>query len=128
MSEENVELVRRIYEGGDLSDVEITPDVEYVNPPEAIEPGLRRGRDEVTRALQKASESFDTVRYEVHDLYDAGDAVIGSVSFFARLGGSDTEVVQDEVHTWTFRDGKLARFEWGRDLKAALEAAGLSER
>jgi hypothetical protein len=31
------------------------------------------------------------------------------------------------VHTWTLRDGRITRFEWGRDLKKALEAAGLSE-
>ena len=127
MSKENVEVVRRIYEGGDLSDVEVIPDVEYVNPPEAIEPGVRRGQADVTQALQSASESFDTARYEVHDLFEAGDVVIASVTFFARMGGSDTEVVQEEAHTWTFRDGRLARFEWGRDLKAALQAAGLSE-
>jgi hypothetical protein len=30
-----------------------------------------------------------------------------------------------EAHTWTLRDGQIVRFEWGRDLQRALEAAGL---
>jgi hypothetical protein len=34
-------------------------------------------------------------------------------------------VVQEEAHTWTLRDGKIVRFEWGRDLRTALEATGL---
>jgi hypothetical protein len=41
--------------------------------------------------------------------------------------GESSEVVQDEAHTWTLEDGKIARFEWGRDLGRALEAAGLRE-
>jgi len=48
MSEENVELVRRIYEEGliyrdptQLVDELGTPDIEYVNPSHAVEPGVR---------------------------------------------------------------------------------------
>jgi hypothetical protein len=59
MSQQNVELVRRIYEDGLLDrDPErvvhefATPDIEYVNPPEAVEPGTRRGPAEVVEALQ----------------------------------------------------------------------------
>jgi hypothetical protein len=35
--------------------------------------------------------------------------------------------IQEEAHTWTLRDRKVARFERGLNLEAALEAAGLSE-
>ena len=50
MSQENVELVQRLYEAGlfDQDPAEwlpelATPDIEYVNPPDAVEPGVRRG-------------------------------------------------------------------------------------
>jgi ketosteroid isomerase-like protein len=47
MSEENVELVRRIYDiwarEGSAREL-IAEDVEYVNPTYAVEPGTRRGR------------------------------------------------------------------------------------
>jgi hypothetical protein len=36
-------------------------------------------------------------------------------------------VTQEEAHTWTFRDGKVISFEWGRDLPAVLKAVGLSD-
>jgi hypothetical protein len=40
---------------------------------------------------------------------------------------SGVEVSQEEIHTWTLRNGKPVRFEWGRDLAAALNAVGLEE-
>jgi len=133
MSQENVELVRRIYQDGLFDDQPdqvlalAAPDVEYVNPPEAVDPGVRRGTAEVARAFQNISESFDSFRHELHELFDAGDSVVAWVSFCTRSGGSETQVVQKEAHTWTLRGGRVVRFEWGRDLKAALEAAGLGE-
>jgi ketosteroid isomerase-like protein len=134
MSEQNVELVRQIYSDGlfdrdpdrivqDLA----TPDIEYVNPPEAVEPGIRRGRAQVARAMRSSSELFDWRRHEVRELFDCEDAVVAAVSFTARIRGSGAELVQEEAHTWTFRDGRIVRFEWGRELNAALEAAGRRE-
>ncbi len=128
---ENVELVRRIYEEHLLDgDPErfaalVTDDVEYVNPPDAVEPGVRRGVADVAEALRNTSEFFSSSRYELHELFSAGDLVVASVSFYARSRGSETEIFQEEAHTWTLRSGRIARFEWGRDLRAALEAVGL---
>jgi ketosteroid isomerase-like protein len=134
MSRENVELVRRIYEDGLLDrDPErvvrefAISDIEYVNPPEAVEPGIRRGSAEVVQALRNSSELFDSARHDLHELFDGGDAVVAAVSFRTRSRRSGIELVQQEAHTWTLRDGRIMRFEWGRDLRAALEAAGLRE-
>jgi ketosteroid isomerase-like protein len=133
MSQENVEIIRRIYKEGliDRDPATVlefaTPDIEYVNPPEAVEPGIRRGPAEVAQAMSGFSEFFDSSRHELHELFDCGDTVVAAVTFFTRGRGSDREVIHDEAHTWTLRDGRIARFEWGRDLRAALEAAGLRE-
>jgi ketosteroid isomerase-like protein len=128
MSQDNVELVRRIYEDG-LFDRDpervvqefATPEIEYVNPPEAVEPGVRRGQAEVVDALRKSSEVFVSKRHELRELFDCGDAVVAAVRFCAQSHG--VQLDQQEAHTWTWRDGRLVRFEWGRDLEAALEAA-----
>jgi hypothetical protein len=53
--------------------------------------------------------------------------VVAALSFYARTRGSESEIVQEEAHTWTVRQGKITRFEWGRDLGGALEAAALRE-
>ncbi|HKP90740.1 MAG TPA: nuclear transport factor 2 family protein [Thermoleophilaceae bacterium] len=129
MSEANVELVRRIYRDGliDRDPDELlalsTADVEYVNPPEAVDPGTRRGAAEFRAALQNLSSHFASQRNELRELFDFGDRVVASVVFHARNRGSETEISQEEAHTWTLSDGRVARFEWGRDLGAALEAA-----
>lgn len=128
-SQSNLDIVRRIYEqellDGDADGVLAlaADDVEYVNPPEAIEPGTRRGREDVGAALRNIGESFDSNRHEVHRLFDFGDVVVASVTFCARSRGSGADVVQEEAHTWTFREGKIVRHEWSRDLDAALRAA-----
>jgi ketosteroid isomerase-like protein len=130
MSQENVEIVRRIYEQGLFGEDPgrllnlATPDVEYVNPAYAIEPGVRRGPAAVAQAVRSAHEFFESPRYEVDELFDFGDTVVASLRFYARNRGIETEIVQEEVHTWTLRDGRIARVEWGRDLGTALEAAG----
>jgi ketosteroid isomerase-like protein len=132
MSEENVQIVRRIYEEGlidrdpkRLLDHFATPDIEYIDPPEAVDPGTRRGRTEVMLALRRARQSSTTYRHELHELFDLGDTVVAAVSRHA--GRPSSSERQEEAHTWTFRDGKVVRFERGGNLEAALEAAGLRE-
>jgi hypothetical protein len=55
--------------------------------------------------------------------------VVAAVSLHAKAKrGSKLEVIdEEEAHIWTLRDGKVIRFENGRELKDALEAAGLSK-
>ena len=132
MSEENLETVRRIYDDGlidrdprRLIDEFAASEIEYVNPPEAADPGVRRGRAEVKLAFRRARQSFPSYRHELRELFDHGDAVVASVSRHA--GRASNSEVQEEAHTWTFRDGKVIRFERGPDLETALEAAGPRE-
>jgi ketosteroid isomerase-like protein len=87
MSEENVETVRRSYSDGlidrdpkRLVDHFATPDIEYVNPPDAVDPGIRRGRAEVRLALRRARQSSSSYRHELHELFDIGDTVVADVS------------------------------------------------
>jgi ketosteroid isomerase-like protein len=129
VSDANVELVRRIYREG-LMDRDpdgllalATADVEYVNPPEAVDPGTRRGALEFRDALQNLATHFVSPRTELRELFDCGDRVVASVVFHARSRGSETEISQEEAHTWTLSEGLVTRFEWGRDLSAALDAA-----
>jgi ketosteroid isomerase-like protein len=130
VSHENVEIVRHIYEAGliDRDPAEImelaTPDVEYVNPPYAVEPGVRYGLDAVARAMRRFAEVWDESRHELLELYDCGDAVVVAVDWHVRGRGGERDLVNREAHTWTLREGRIARFEWGQDLGVALEAAG----
>ncbi len=131
MSQENVEIVRRIYDEGLIDkDPEwllelATPDIEYVNPPHAVERGVRHGPDEVVRAMRAFAEVWEKSRHELHELFDCGDIVVAAVSWHTRSRGSEADLVQEEAHSWSLRKGRIARFEWGRDLGSALDSAGL---
>jgi ketosteroid isomerase-like protein len=133
MSQENVGIVRRLYESGAVDGdygalrEALDPDVVYVNPPEAVEPGTRRGVDEVMAAAESASRSFGATEHKLRELFDAGETVVAFVTAQAQGRDSGTPVSQEEAHTWTLRDGKVISFEWSRDLRAALAAVGLSE-
>lgn len=57
MSQKNVEIVRQAVDAWNRRDIEDLnalgdPEREYVNSPTAIEPGTRRGRDEVRAAAK----------------------------------------------------------------------------
>ena len=134
MSHQNVEIVRHVYESGlfdrdpeELLEKLATPDIEYVNPPYAVEPGVRRGLVAVAQAMQRFAEAWEESRHELRELYDCGDAVVAAVNWHIRTRGSERELADEVAHTWTLRQGRIARFEWGQDLGKALEAAGLSE-
>ena len=129
MSEENVEFVRHVYQSGliDRDPEELlefaTPDIEYVNPPYAVESGVRRGLVEVAQAMRGFAEVFEESRHELRELYDCGDIVVAAVGWHTRSRGSERELVNEEAHTWTLHQGRIARFEWGQDLGTALDAA-----
>ena len=133
MSEGNVEIVRHVYASGmiDRDPEELlqlaTSDVEYVNPPYAVEPGVRRGVPAVAQAMRRFAEVWEESRHELRELYDCGDTVVAAVSWHIRSRASERELVNEEAHTWTLREGRITRFEWGQDLGKALEAAGQSE-
>jgi uncharacterized protein len=131
MSEENVEVVRRILEqweeGSPISSGLLDPEVEWVNPPDAVEPGTRRGIDAFGKAAQAVTDTIDGVRLEVDEILDAGERVALLATLYGRGRGSGVEVEFRLSHVWTIRDGKVVRFEWFNSATEALEAAGLSE-
>jgi ketosteroid isomerase-like protein len=133
MSRENVEIVRDIYVSGmiDRDPEELLKlaiaEIEYVNPPYAVEPGVRRGLVAVAQAMRRFAEPWDESHHELRELYDCGDLVVAAVSWHIRGRGSSRDIVNEEAHTWTLREGRIACFEWGQDLGKALEAAGLRE-
>jgi ketosteroid isomerase-like protein len=131
VSRENVEIVRRIYTAGWLDRTAgqehlVHDDWEYVNPPDAITPGVRRG-PQAAEALRSLADAFDQREHRLQRVFDAGDRVVAEVTFVGRGASSGAEVSQQEAHTWTFRDGRVVRFEWGRNLAHALKAVGLEE-
>ena len=127
MSHENVEIVRSIYEAwaeNRSAAPFIDRDLEYVNPPNAIEPGTRIGR----HYFRKVLEVFPDVRFEIERYIDAGDDVVVIAKQFWRGSSSGVETETRMGYVWTVAEGKATRFRWFKDAAEALEAVGLSEQ
>jgi uncharacterized protein len=129
---DNVEIVRRLYDAwgrGDIpGPVELLEDnVEYVNPPGAIEPGTRTGVTEFALAGQRLLDSWEFWRAESLETKAVGDRVAVLVRYRARGRGSGAEVEGSESALFTFRDGKVVRYEWFHGQGDAFEALGPRE-
>jgi ketosteroid isomerase-like protein len=125
MSAENVEIVRRIYsawERGLSARDFIDRDMEYVNPPYAVEPGVRRGR----RTLAAIRDAYDEVKIIPNEFADAGDDVVVVATITGTSKGAGVPISREHGYVWTIRDGKAIRFRWFNSGAEAFEAAGLA--
>jgi ketosteroid isomerase-like protein len=123
MSEENVELVRRIYalwDAGESARDLIDPDLEYENPPYAVEAGTKRGR----ATLGAIREVYPDFRFEPERYRDTGEDVV-VVGIARGTAASGVHAQWRQGYIWTIRDGRAVRFRWFSDPAEALEAAGL---
>ena len=132
MSTENVELVRRLYEAWARQEFPgptafLDPDVEYVNPHGAIEPGIRRGLPAFAAAVEKLFEGWETWEMEPEQFVDGDDRVAVVVRYRAKARRSGVEVTGRESALVTIRDGKVSRYEWFHEPGDALKALGLEE-
>lgn len=100
------------------------PDAEWVNPDYAIEPGTRRGREEIRRAIESVFEFFETVEAESMERTPDGRILVVSRVQSRGIGGGPG--IEGRTGTlYTVRDGRLVRYEWFRSPEEAREAAGL---
>src|SRR6266542_4487448 len=109
MSQENIEVVRRLYTM------------------------LTRGDDRLLDLLaaffNEARETWGELpAWEPEELIDAGDKVFAFIRTSAQGKASGAEVEARVANVWTFRDGKPVELKYfGEDRAAALEAARLGE-
>jgi ketosteroid isomerase-like protein len=132
MSHKNLAIVRAIHEAWARGESPailglLHPDIEYVNPPEAVEPGTRRGITAYEDARRSMHEAFEDVRIEVREIIDVGDQVVVLAAFIARGRSSGVQREHEDAYVWTVRDGKAVRFQWFNDPAKALKAVGLRE-
>ena len=133
MSEDNVEIVRRVYEAvsanlwdapSELFDPEYEVDLIDAGP----DLGVISGVEASEAALRGYTETFEDFRIELIEVVNADEQhVVTAVRDGGRLKGSDTEIWNRFFHVWTFHDGKISRRSSHRERNQALEAAGLSE-
>jgi len=132
VSQENVELVRRLNDGlnrGEANEMEIRsffhPDVEFLPRRTATE-GAFHGIAGMERFRADTEEIFE--KFEPHyEFVDLGERVVawGTIHVRARQSGIDTDISVGGV--FEFRDGKIVRWEDFGSKEMALKALGLEE-
>jgi ketosteroid isomerase-like protein len=131
MSQENVELVMRIYEAFNRGDGATV--VEAADPAVSIEDyGVLdgksyQGRHGVWEFIAFQAESFRGQRADLQDVTEAEDTLVVVVRLSAEGVSSGVPVATEFTHAWEFRDGKVSRLRIFRSKTEALEAVGLSE-
>jgi ketosteroid isomerase-like protein len=100
------------------------PEIEWVNPPDAVEPGTRRGPAGFEGAQSAVGRAYSSIELDVERQVEHADTVglIAELRYQGR--GSGIEVPQRMGMLFDFRDGKLTRFEWSRDPEALLAGLG----
>jgi ketosteroid isomerase-like protein len=125
MSQENLELIRTIYRLWSENEPArhlIDPELEYVNPPYALEAGTRHSR----RTLGKIRDVYPDFKVEPERFVDAGDEIV-VIGTARGTSASGVEAQWRQGYVWTVRDGKAVRFRWFNRPSEALAAVGLTE-
>ena len=103
----------------------LAPEVEYVNPPYAVEPGTRHGREAFWKALARFEEMVGLSTIEIEERAEAGDRVVIVARAKGRTRSGGVPVDTRIVHVWTLRDGLISRLEWFLDPAEGYAAAGI---
>ena len=133
MSQENVEIVRRIIEDavrgawGELAP-HLGPDTELYGTVGGLTEGsVWRGSEQVRKFFEEDSDAWDERRLDAEEFIDAGDCVVVLLHEFRRGKGSGVEIETDTAMVYEVRDRHVVRIQGYMDRAEALDAAGLSE-
>jgi ketosteroid isomerase-like protein len=131
MSQENVEIVRRMWDAT-LGDDPVSalsfydPDVEWdgTNLPDGK---VARGHEAIVDHVLRWAEMWDDWTVEPEQFIDAGGDQV--IVVLRETGRSDSGLQMDERHAelYIVRDGKVVYRKGFSDPEEALEAAGPSE-
>ena len=139
MSQENVEVVRRVYDAVARRDAASVlalydPEVEVDGSrlPESGMTGgphLLRGHEGLRKITREWNEAWEYAEDHCEELIDAGgEHVIAVVTRRGRGLASGIEVEARRGGVWTIRDRKVVRTVWFPSVEEALGAVGRSEQ
>src|SRR5215217_1029221 len=131
MSQENMRLFEDGMEALNRGDVDaflslVDEDVVWIAARSAVE-GAYRGHGGLRKFFADNEENFEVFEPDFREVRDLGDRILVSGAIHIRGRGSSVETDIPIAGIFTFRNGKLTRWEDFRDRDIALEAAGLRE-
>jgi uncharacterized protein len=134
MSQENVEIVGRLYEFFARRDVEpafpdyAAQDIELRVPPLYPDtPSVFRGRAGIEEWIAMVDEVWTEWRFEPERYLDAGSTVVVLARLIGEARASGVHLEREVAHVWTLEEGRATGIRAYLDRDEALEAAGLEE-
>jgi ketosteroid isomerase-like protein len=137
MSQENVEVVRRVYEAAARGDTAAVfalydPDIEWdaSRTSRGVMTGrVVHGRDALLKWLREWYEVWETIDDDLEGLIEANDDTIISIMVQRGRGRASGVEVEDRLATvWTISEGKVTRVVWFPTEEEARQAVGLSQQ
>jgi ketosteroid isomerase-like protein len=130
MSQENVEIVRRILErlgkAGEPDLSNLDPNIE-VHDHELPDSEVHHGHGGYIRSIQDWEDAWSDYHFDLEELIDTGDRVVVILHTTATGRGSGIKLDRRDAQVYELRDGKVVRLDYFSTKAEALEAAGLSE-
>ena len=103
------------------------PEIEWVEDPRRADRRVYRGHEGVRESFERWLENFEEYGFEIERIVDRGEKVLVYAREEGRGSLSGGIVSQRIYAVYTFRDGKVARYEEFYEEQDALEAAGVRE-
>jgi ketosteroid isomerase-like protein len=136
MSQENVEIVRGLYEALARRDgvapfefyaENIVWDVSQSRTAFLYTQPISRGHEGVRQGWHEWLSAFSEIDVEVEELIDAGDQVLAVIRERELGRASGVPVEATHLAVWTLAHGKVIRMQMFDDREQALKAVGLAE-
>lgn len=133
MASENEVIVRQLIDAWNRRDMDAMliladPGVEFVNAPQAVEPGTRRGHAEVARVFRTQWEFLADAVQVIDRVHDRGDEIITEAHVSRTMPGSDARFSNRILLSWEICSGRVVRLQvlgGGSAFDSARESAGL---
>ena len=133
MSQEDVEVVREIFEAFNSEDIDLIlsfthSDFDVEVPPDlSAEPDTYRGQDGMRRYWDSFRDAMEEIRFQPERFWDAGEAVVVAMHITAKGRRTAIPVEQRLAGVWTICDRRAIRVRVYASLSEALQAVGLTE-
>jgi ketosteroid isomerase-like protein len=132
VAREHAELVRRGYEAWNKGDRQwvldhMSPQVEWIAPPEDPDPGTYRGHEGVLRFWEQWRAAVGQLHFEAREMLEAGDHVVVT-AVRSGIGETSGLAISDTViQVFSFEGDTCVRVRESYDKAEALREIGAEE-